>query len=61
MKNLDNSSLFKNILQCVSKKSRFEQKLREIWKLSWDRLKINFNITKLVIKSIEVCTDYKEF
>ena len=45
----------------VKKESKFEQKLIEICKLSWDRLKINFNITKLVIKLSEVCTDYKEF
>ena len=41
----------------MSKKSKFEQKLIEICKLTWDRLKINFNITKLVIKSSEVCTE----
>ena len=58
MKKLDDSLLkFKNSSRYVKKKSKFEQKLIEICKLTWDRLKMDFNITILVIKSSEICTD----
>ena len=36
------------------------KKLSEIDKISRDRLKTKFNITKLVIKSSEVCTDTED-
>ena len=49
---------FKNPAIYVKKISKFEQKLIELCKLTQDRLKINFNITKSVIKSSETCTDY---
>ena len=51
MKNLDNSSLFKDFSRCMSKNQSLNTKFREICILIWDRPKLNFDITQFVIKS----------